>query len=170
MLQKNKAHSRILRILAIIRLLNTKNQGMDAESIAKKISISPRSVHRYIHTLREIGLQVDCKGTLYRVKKTPGNYSDLIDYLPELPHAKKKELPGIGTARIFDTYIYKGSGDIDYHVFDSIPALLHEYPVDNIYRCYRTLQKNNRAVYPNCQIIKARQSKTIRPQVKSKAQ
>jgi len=50
-------HSKLERMLRIIILL-TSNRQYSIEDIAKRISVTPRTVYRYIDTIKEVGFLV----------------------------------------------------------------------------------------------------------------
>ncbi len=139
-------HGKLLRVLKMIRLLNSKKRGISVKDLSLECNISERSVYRYFRTFAEAGLYIDIaddpEGRLYRIKRTTEDFSEIIEFLPEADSKRKKVLPTETIASkknpnwlIFDMY----SNDI--FSFDTLPNLLYYFPVDSETNVYSRLNK-----------------------------
>lgn len=78
--------SKIERLLLLIMMMSSKADH-SVENISQRLGISPRSVYRYIDTLRKTGFAVEKRQTnLYKMVKIPGistDFSKLIYFTEE---------------------------------------------------------------------------------------
>ena len=81
---------KLQRTLELLLMLNCK-YGRSLDYIAERLNVSPRTVYRYIGTIRNAGFVVDKKDnggkTYYSINKEESNYKDIS----ELLHFSKEE-------------------------------------------------------------------------------
>ena len=81
---------KLQRTLELLLMLNCK-YGRSLDYIAERLGVSPRTVYRYIETIRNAGFVVDKKDsggkTYYSINKEESNYRDIS----ELLHFSKEE-------------------------------------------------------------------------------
>lgn len=81
---------KLQRTLELLLMLNCR-YGRSLEHIAERLNVSPRTVYRYIETIRNAGFVVDKKDsegkTYYSINKEESNYKDIS----ELLHFSKEE-------------------------------------------------------------------------------
>ena len=68
------------RLLRLMKLL-TANNTHSVEEIADKLSISPRSVYRYIDTFREAGFVVKKSGNCIKLDKSSPYFKDISELI-----------------------------------------------------------------------------------------
>lgn len=158
----SRDHIKLIRMFRIIRLLNTKRTGISVKDIAKTVNMSVRSIFRYLESFREIGMHLERYETdseiLYKVKKVSTELSEALDFLPELPSSKHILLP--------DPVIHKAKASVwivedlfadEFFTFDTLPALMHYFPVIRKQKIYESLLISNSVLSDNGQykIIKS---------------
>ena len=103
------------RLLRLMKML-TANSYLTVEDIAGKLSISTRSVYRYIDTFREAGFVIKKKNNCIRLDKSSPYFKDiseLIHFTEEEAYILKQNLKKItDSERILDTEVcsYEGVG------------------------------------------------------------
>lgn len=67
---------KVERLLRIMKML-TGNTSLTIEEIAGQLSISPRSVYRYIDTFRDAGFVIKKKNNCFRLDKSSPYFKDI---------------------------------------------------------------------------------------------
>jgi len=68
------------RLLRVMKML-TANNSLTVDEIAEQLSISPRSVYRYIDTFREAGFVIKKKNNCIKLDKSSPYFKDISDLL-----------------------------------------------------------------------------------------
>jgi len=154
---------KIRRLILIMRLLNSREKGIDIIEISKAANISKRTAFRYLALLNDTGIAVEKRateqGTFYRIQQSGSEINTLI---PEIDFSGKQLFPKVTVASYESpVWIFKGKGVDEYAVFDSLPALYDNVEIpDTINVLYKKLQNNSVAIYPGCRVIRAKRYST----------
>ncbi len=85
------------RLLRVMKML-TANNSLTVDEIAEQLSISPRSVYRYIDTFREAGFVIKKKNNCIKLDKSSPYFkdiSDLLHFSPEEAYILKEAIESI---------------------------------------------------------------------------
>ena len=85
------------RLLRVMKML-TANNSLTVDEIADQLSISPRSVYRYIDTFREAGFVIKKKNNCIKLDKSSPYFkdiSDLLHFSPEEAYILKEAIESI---------------------------------------------------------------------------
>ena len=85
------------RLLRVMKML-TANNSLTVDEIAEQLSISPRSVYRYIDTFREAGFVIKKKNNCIKLDKSSPYFkdiSDLLHFSPEEAYTLKEAIESI---------------------------------------------------------------------------
>ena len=85
------------RLLRVMKML-TANNSLTVDEIAEQLSISPRSVYRYIDTFREAGFVIKKKNNCIKLDKSSHYFkdiSDLLHFSPEEAYILKEAIESI---------------------------------------------------------------------------
>ncbi|MBK5196026.1 MAG: HTH domain-containing protein [Proteiniphilum sp.] len=97
------------RLLRLMKML-TANNYLTVEEIAEKLSISPRSVYRYIDTFREAGFVIKKKNNCIRLDKSSPYFKDiseLIHFTEEEAYILKSAIESIDENNILKQNLKK---------------------------------------------------------------
>ena len=110
---------KVERLLRLMKML-TANNSLTVDEIADKLSISSRSVYRYIDTFREAGFVIKKKGPYMRLDKSSPYFKDiseLVHFTEEEAYILKAAIEGVDENNLLKQNLKKKLATVyDYNI------------------------------------------------------
>jgi len=154
-------HPKLMRLIEIMRLMNSDNKGMTINGISAAAKVETRTIYRYFKSFKEMGLDVEknrtSEGVVYRLKKDKTKIAcEVLEFMPPKPSSLQIKIPSsdliLNNAKGYILFDNK-SGEIS--IFTSPAALVKAIPLLKSNTLWKKLLKHKTIEVGDLKITKA---------------